>query len=257
MTTQHGTPIDGHIGIDELADSAEGLLSEGRDADIAAHLARCQQCQQDADALAGVHDLLRQEPAETMPDDVFARLQHTVSAEQQRRAGAPTRPDSRSGSGDGGSPIAGARFNKQHLAEHFTDTFAGRRGVRARFAGGAVAATLLAGAVGFGGYVASASAGTDEPPADRPIIVDDSALKSSATRAVRQGDLDAHHFSRAWRCAKQVTDGDISGIRASVVDGKAGYLVFLPDTDTTTVVFVTGCDSDTPAAASTVRIEKN
>jgi hypothetical protein len=72
---------DGHPDIDAIADFVEGgLLDAAATAEVAAHLAGCAECRETRDALAGVQDLLGDQPAEPMPDDVAVRIDHALSA---------------------------------------------------------------------------------------------------------------------------------------------------------------------------------
>ena len=265
--------IDDHIEIDELADDAEGLLDPDRTAEIAAHLADCQQCSSNAAALTQVQDLLAGAPAVAMPDGVFARLQDTIAAEQQLREAESARHRTGDHTGPAapiigtgrppyvdqhGHPSAqgGGRFPKPHIAEHFTETKLGRRGLRARFAAGAAGAALLASTAGFGSYVLSASAGANEPPADQPIVAANAqSLASSAARAA-SGDLDSYRFSKAWQCAREATNGSITGILTTVLGGQHGYLVFLRTNSGHEAVFVSGCDTGTPTAGPTVKVDR-
>ena len=257
-----------HIDLDELADAGEGLLSAERTSEVDAHLAACGECRGRADELAGVSQQLAHAATASMPDAVFAQLQRALTDEQTRReattdplpatppTGAPyadkltdggTRPGSQS--------TGGGRINKPNLAEHFSDTLDSRPRLRAKFAGGALAATALAAAVGFGGYLASASAGAAEPSQDRPMVVSTGALHASASAAVAQGDLSAYRFTRAWYCVRKVTDGSITGIRSTVLNGDAGYLVFLNWDNGVKAVFVSGCDTGTPKAGPSVEVD--
>lgn len=265
--------LDDHIGIDELADDAEGLLAPQRTAEIAAHLEGCQLCRSNAAALIEVQGQLTSAPAVAMPDDVFARLQDTIAGEQQQREAdnarrqaddhlGPTAPIIGTGRppyvDEGGHPSirGGGRFPKPHIAEHFTETTHRRRGLRAKFAAGAAGAALLASTAGFGSYVLSASAGANEPPTDQPIVAaDPQSLASSAARAA-SGDLNAYRFSRAWQCARKATDGSITGIRSTVLGGQHGYLVFLRTDAGSHAVFVTGCDTGIPTAGPTVKVDR-
>jgi anti-sigma factor RsiW len=255
-----------HIDIDELSDHAEGLLPPDRAVEIVEHLSGCEECRSLAEELSQVTDLLAATPTPSMPDAVFAGLQETIAAEQRHRESARSR---RPGTGapvvgtgrppyvdDAGHPSlkGGGRFPKPHIAEHFTETKPSRRGLRAKFAGGAVAATLLASTAGFGGYVLSASTGADEPPTNRPIVATDPHSLASSAASAAANDLDAYRFSKAWRCARKVTDGRISGIRSAVVEGQPGYLVFLESGASRHAVFVHGCDTDTPTAGPTVAL---
>lgn len=265
---------DGHIDIDELADFTESLVPPERAAAISEHLAGCGRCRSDVEALADVHQLLADAPAESMPDEVFARLQDAVAAEQNQREASrsehrlddhlgPTAPTIGTGRppyvDESGRPSVqgGGRFPKPNIAEHFTDTKHRRGGLRARFATGAVAAALLAATAGFGGYVLSATSGTDEPSADRPIVAGDQhALASSAASAAAGGDLESHRFTKAWLCARKVTDGSITGIRPTVLNAQHGYLVFLDSGSSARAVFVYGCDTGTPTAGPTIKLPR-
>jgi anti-sigma factor ChrR (cupin superfamily) len=75
-----------HITADELAEAAAGMLDPARAAAIREHVAGCAACTEVATGLSQVPGLLAAEPAPTMPDDVFARLQAVVAAESERRA---------------------------------------------------------------------------------------------------------------------------------------------------------------------------
>jgi anti-sigma factor RsiW len=275
VTGQHRTGdaaerLDGHIAIDELADAAEGLVDADRSRVISAHLAGCQRCRADADALVAVQQSLAAAPSVAMPEDVFARLQGVVGSEHDRRADQLDRrsaadpgrfvdghrhPTGPYGSGSG-LPSIGGRFPKPYLADHYNQTL-GRRHHRARFAGGALAAALLASTVGFGGYVLSASAGTAEPPADRPVVLQQNTLGAAASAELERGDLDAYRFTRAWLCVRKVTDGRITGIRSSALDGRSGYLVFVHRNDVVHAVFVSGCESGDPQAGPSATVREN
>lgn len=70
---------DGHVDVDVLSDLVEGLL-DGSAADAAeAHVATCADCRETRDALAEVRELLGAQPAEPMPDDVFAGIQAALA----------------------------------------------------------------------------------------------------------------------------------------------------------------------------------
>jgi hypothetical protein len=77
----------------------------------------------------------------------------------------------------------------------------------------------------------------------------------AATWACRRGPwsrplvgLSAHRFSQAWGCARKVTDGRITGLAASRVDGTPALLVYTKSEGSTLVTVVTGCASDAPSA---------
>jgi hypothetical protein len=54
-----------------------------------------------------------------------------------------------------------------------------------------------------------------------------------------------------------VTDGRITGIRSSVLDGEPGYLVFVHKDDVVRAVFVSGCDTDDPQAGPSATVRKS
>jgi hypothetical protein len=256
-----------HIDIDELAEAAEGLVGPERAEQISRHVAQCETCSSNAEALSEVRHLLETAPAEIMPDDVFARLQGALSSEQQQRedAGHDYYGQSPSGRSEklpttyktetGGPTITGGgRYPKPPLAESFAAKLPRGRRLRARFAGGALAGALLASSAGLGGYVLSASAGTDEPPADHPVVISSERLAEAAAAEAQRGKMNAHRFSRAWQCVKQVTDGRVDGIRTTVMDGQHGYLVILRENDQSRAVFITGCDTDNPRVVSSAKI---
>lgn len=266
-----GDEVGDHIDIDELADDAEGLLTPERTAEVAAHLAGCAECRATAAALSDVTDLLAATPAGSMPDDVFARLQATLAGEQELRERSERRAGDHSGPvapliGTGRPPYVdasghpstkgGGRFPKPHIAEHFTETQHRRRGLRAKFAAAAAGTALLATTAGFGGYLLSATAGANEPPTDQPIVAANVQSLASSAAVAASGDLDAYRFSKTWWCARKVTDGTITGIRATVLDGQQGYLVFLNTDSGNHAAFITGCDTAAPTAGPTVRLDR-
>lgn len=92
--TQHDPVLgpDGHIDVDLLSDLVEGLLDTAA-ADIAeAHVAACADCRETRYALADIRELLAAQPAEPMPDDVFAGIQAAI-AEAARADGRPDTHD--------------------------------------------------------------------------------------------------------------------------------------------------------------------
>ena len=101
--------------------------------------------------------------------------------------------------------------------------------------------------VGFGAYMISASAGLNEPPVvaavnSRDLGVDARALEQAS------GGLSPHRFSQAWNCARQVTDGRITGLAASSLDGTPALLVYTESGGSTQVTVVTGCGAGAPSA---------
>ncbi|GAA2094151.1 hypothetical protein GCM10009841_04410 [Microlunatus panaciterrae] len=233
-----------HIAIEELADAAEGLLDPGRAAVVEAHLAGCSTCAEAAAELADVTELLHSQPAPVMPDDVLARLTRSVAVESERRASTTAQPAD--------PPASGTRRQPRQTLGNFNDRLTPKP--RSRFWYRALAACALAAAVGFGGYVASATAGLNEPQAAVPVQVSSTGLVPQLSRLVWD-DPDLHLFSSAWRCARQVTDGRISGLREAYVDGRPALLVYQEDDGVRTVTVVTGCASGTPRVVETARLK--
>ncbi|UGQ08881.1 hypothetical protein LO772_17985 [Yinghuangia sp. ASG 101] len=82
---------DGHVDVDVLSDLVEGLLGAAAAETAETHIASCADCRDTRDALAGTRDLLGSQPAEPMPDDVFAGIQAAL-AEAAREDGLTTVP---------------------------------------------------------------------------------------------------------------------------------------------------------------------
>jgi hypothetical protein len=78
--------------------------------------------------------------------------------------------------------------------------------------------------------------------------VNSTQLGKQASALQQAADIDPHRFSRAWQCARQVTDGRIVGLANSRVDGQPALLVYLRSGQSTQVVVVTGCASAAPSA---------
>ena len=116
---------------------------------------------------------------------------------------------------------------------------------RGRAAGWVLAAAAAATLVGFGGYVVSARAGLNEPPSGA-AAVSSGELSTQAGDLERRRDVDPHRFSRAWSCAREVTDGRITGIVSVTVDGSPALLVYLGGGDGQRVAVVEGCDRGAP-----------
>lgn len=219
-----------HVALDDLADIAVGLVEPEHAAAIEAHLSACDSCRTQADALGQVSARLAAEPRPVMPPDVFARLQSAVAAESAARTprvapSAAYRPRPTLGT-------FGADLHRPSRRRWFAPLLAA-----------AAAATL----VGFGGYVISASAGLNEPPTVF-TSVRSSDLGKQAGALSKAADLSPHRFSRAWRCARQVTDGRIVGLASTSVDGGPALLVYTRDDGQTEVTVVTGCATGSPSA---------
>jgi anti-sigma factor RsiW len=208
-----------HLSIDELADAAEGLLDPERASVAESHIARCPECRAQSDALREVTATLRTEPSAPMPEALAHRLNDVIAAESARRI-------------DAWKP-------KPTLGTFGQDL---KKPSKSRWAPPALAAAALAAVVGFGAYLISASAGLNEPPAVAAVNSND---LGSEARALEQaaGGL----FSQAWDCARKVTDGRITGLAASTVDGTPALLVYTKSDGSNLVTVVTGCGAGTPS----------
>ena len=235
--------MTGHYSLDELSDwmsdSREASPEhDGWRAEVAAHVDGCADCAQGVAALREVGELLASEPVPAMPADVFGRLSGVVVAESQRRTAAADRR-----SHHAARPGLGA----------FDDRVVGPK--RRRLLGRALASVAVAAAVGFGGYVLSATAGLNEPVSASPVSIDPATLSSQAAALRLTSPSDPHRFSKAWRCARKVTDGRIVGIRPVMVTGEPAYLVYLDRSGGgTDVSVVRGCGTSTPSAGPTVAL---
>jgi hypothetical protein len=232
-----------HIGFDELADAAAGLLDAARAAQIHTHLSDCEQCTVRASGLNQVTELLASEPPPTMPAGVSVRLEQVLAAEGRRRSAVAEA---------GPSTLVSPRI-KPGLG-NFGDDLA--RHPRRLFLRSALGACLLAGAIGFAGYFVSASAGMNEPPATAPAVVSSSELGPEASSVLKRADLSAHRFSQAWQCARDVTDGRITAITAAVVDGTPALLVYTEHEKTTEVTVVKGCGTGSPFAGPSTALPR-
>ncbi len=270
-----------HPDLDTLAAWAGGVPSPDAAADrsLAAHVAACPTCTGQVEDLAAVSSLLAAQPSPPMPADVFARLDDVIAMESasriavgsghRRRDRAPhppvTTPSGRDTEDDTDNdtrtgaplrpalagPVHGDPYPRPHLGR-FADQPGARPHRRGRL-GRVLGGLVLAGVLACVGYVLSASVGLNEPTAVNPVSVDPSSLQSEAVTA-EHGDLSPHRFSRAWRCARAVTDGSITGIRPVVVDGVPSYLVFTSDDGVSAATVVTGCTDGRPRAGASVRI---
>ena len=235
-----------HISPDELAFAAEDLLDPERRAEVEAHLAGCPVCTATAAAQRRVSRLLAAEPPPTMPPEVRDRLERAVAEQSARRArsgdtAAPSgltrqlsRPRARLGSFD---PVLPQVAKKRYLPMAML----------------AVAAALAA---GFGGYVVSATAGLNEPTATAVALPAAGDLASEASRIRIGRDVDPHRFSRAWQCARRVTDGRITGITRIRVDGAPALLVYLRAGGVEQAVIVRGCGGPNPSAGPSAPLSR-
>jgi anti-sigma factor RsiW len=208
-----------HLSIDELADAAEGLLDPERATVAESHIAGCAECRAQSAVLREVTATLRAEPVPPMPEAVAHRLNEVVAAESARRSGAwKARPT---------------------LGTFGQDL---KKPSKSRWALPALAAAAAAAVVGFGAYLISASAGLNEPPVVAAINSGDLGVEAQALEQAA-GGLSPHRFSQAWGCARKVTEGRITGLAASTVDGTPALLVYTKSDRSTQVTVVTGCGS--------------
>jgi hypothetical protein len=95
--------------------------------------------------------------------------------------------------------------------------------------------------------------GADHPALDPPGHGVDEA--GQARVLAQNRNLDPHLFSAAWRCAREVTTGRITGITPVYVGGDESYLVYTRSGGRTYATLVTGC-GDTPAAGERVELSE-
>lgn len=223
-----------HPTTDDLADLAVGELPDDAAVLTEQHLSWCATCRTELAELRTELDLISGDlaalPPVTMPVTVATRLDRVLSGETSTvtpfRRPAPLK--------------AGA-----------TATYVKQTGVIRLMAAAAVAAAV----VGFGGYVLSAAAGLNEPSAVSPTQVQPEALAQQAKTLAEDRDLDPHLFSAAWRCAREVTTGRITGITPVYVAGQENYLVYTRSGGQTYATLVTGC-GEKPTAGAPVRLQK-
>jgi anti-sigma factor RsiW len=213
-----------HLSIDELADAAEGLLDPERAAFAESHIAGCADCRAQSEALHEITGMLRTEPPLSMPEAVAHRLNDVVAAESARRTDV---------------------WKPRPTLGTFGEDL--KKPSKSRWALPALAAAAVAAVVGLGAYVISASAGLNEPPVVAAVNSRDLGLQARALEQTT-GGLSPHRFSQAWDCARKVTDGRITGLAASRVDGTPALLVYTKSDGSTVVTVVTGCGAGAPSA---------
>ena len=245
-----------HISVEELADQAEQLLQPARADAVRAHLSDCPICGETAELLAAVTTTLAAEPLPAMPPDVVARLDGVLAEEQARRAGQ-TLPSATTLPGDGGaSRTAESGWTpRPRLERGSIDRGRPPRPRRGRAAGWVLAAAAMATVVGFAGYVISARAGLNEPPTGSAAL-SSSSLKQQANALENTGTVDPHRFSHAWFCARQVTDGRITGLASVTVDGSPTLLIYLRTDGQDQAVLVQGCEADRPQVVTTITLSR-
>ena len=248
---------DGHLGLDELADLAVGELQADPavGAAASAHLAACPVCraefvqvQADLDRMTSAlrtldlvttsdtwtPDLSSSDRSATdLPVTVAARLDRVLAKESDARRGnvVPLRRPAPLKAPATASYVKQTGFLKIMLV-----------------------AAAAAAVVGFGGYVVSASAGMNEPTAISPVQVQPDGLASQASELAEVRDPDPHLFSAAWRCARKVIDGRITGITPVYSEGEETYLVYTRAGGITYATLLYGCGSDTPTVGHSVRL---
>jgi anti-sigma factor RsiW len=237
-----GSAASAHPSLIELAEAAEGLLDDARSAEVRAHLAWCPRCQGSAAELKAVTATLATAPPPVMPAEVAARLDRVLAGEVERRAHEPVTDD------DLGSGLS--RQRRVTLGSFGADR---PRRSAGRIVLPALAAAAAAAVVGFGAYVASATAGLNEPPV--VAAVSSSNLSVQAGALERDG-LEPHWFSQAWQCAREVTDGRIVGLASSTVDGTPALLAYTRSGATTEVTVVKGCATGRPSAGPSALVSR-
>jgi hypothetical protein len=221
-----------HLALDDLADLAVGELPVDATVLAEEHLAECGACRAElAQVRADLDPIsarLAALPTAPMPVTVAARLDRVLADE-----GSTVLPFRRS------APLkapASASYAKQTGVVRIM-----------------LAAAVAAAVVGFGGYVLSASAGLNEPAALSPTQVHPAALADQAKTLAESRNLDPHLFSAAWRCAREVTSGRITGITPVYVAGDENYLVYTRSSGRTYATLVTGC-GESPSAGERVEL---
>jgi hypothetical protein len=248
-----GSSIDGpaavdHPSLDDLADASEGLLDPDRAARVAAHLTGCARCQEAAAALSGVTALLAAAPDPgPMPDAVARRLDDVLATESAQRAAAQAAGHPAVDHQGGAHPLVAHRPSLGHFAPQRRPARSWRRWAPA------LAAAALACVVGLGGYVASATAGLNEPP---QVTADlrSADLARQAAALAESRDLDPHRFSQAWICARSVTAGRVTGLARARVDGAPVLLVYLRTEGAASVTVVSGCGGAAPDVVATAAL---
>jgi len=242
-----------HLGVEELADAAGGVLDASRTREVEAHVRRCAECQETWAALSSVADLLADEPSPTMPPAVAARLDAVLAGESRQRSSGSRDEDLRPPGLSGDRQLGAHGYAKPTLGDFVAEV---PRPSRPRLLATALAACAAAGIVGFAGYFVSASAGLNEPTATAPAVVSSGRLGSQAHNLQESQDLNPHRFSAAWDCAREVTSGRITAITSAVVDGEPALLVYTRSGQVSQVTVVTGCTVGEPAAGPSTTLPR-
>lgn len=249
---------DGHLGLDELADLAVGEAPADLTVAAEAHLAWCAVCRAEFVQVQADLDLmstslaaldLSSAPALDMPVTVAARLDRALAEESEARIHPVTDDQGVSADQLRDDNVVSLR-QPTPLKAPATASYVKQTGFLKLMLVAAAAASV----VGFGGYVISASAGMNEPTAISPVQVHPDGLASQATQLAEDRDIDRHLFSAAWRCARQVIDGRITGITPVYSDGEETYLVYTRAGGITYARLLHGCAEDAPVADAPVRL---
>jgi hypothetical protein len=247
-----------HLSDDELADADAGLLEGARGAEVSEHLGSCRPCAERMEQLRRVSDVLAAAPPAKMPAEVSARLDAVLAVEASARETRARETRARE-----------MRETKQEFAEAPAESIGlvdrtakpslqqappvGPQRWR-RAAGVVLISAASAAAIGAAGYALSNAAGLNEPNAAAPVYVESSQLAEQARAIEDSGELSAHTFSGAWRCARTVTSGRITGLTPAVVDGSPALLVYTQQSGATWVTVVTGCPRPGALAQEPVRL---
>ncbi|MEU0332270.1 zf-HC2 domain-containing protein [Streptomyces sp. NPDC006193] len=154
------TDTAGHPDVAEISDLAEGLLPPDRSTDVRRHLESCDPCADVYASLEEIRGLLRSVEPERMPDDVAARIDAVLAAEEPLL----TRAESTTGQVSRETPAPAARPAGRPRAA----TGPGRKGAqRGRRRGRLVLGAVLTAAVLGAGSLLVTSLGEngDQPTA--------------------------------------------------------------------------------------------
>lgn len=201
---------------------------------------------EDPDAQNLVSRALADAPPATMPAGVEARLSAVLAAEAARR---DARTDRIRPPGVPASPVG----RTDHTAKPVLVTPVEPARWRRAF-GVVLVAAVSAAAIGAAGYTLSSVAGLNEPSAASPLQVQSAELAEQARTIENSRNLSAHTFSGAWRCARTVTSGRITGLTPAVVDGTPALLVYTRVRGADWVTVVTGCPEPGALARESVRL---
>lgn len=209
-----------------------------------------------------VRRLLAAAPGPEMPTDVAQRLDAVLAAESRRRSEIQRAKQgfdvSARASGEDAEHEVGAGLPRSILprsARPLLATEPAPTGPRWRHtAAVALVVAVTTAAVGVAGYTLSATAGLNEPVSGTTLQLQSSELAQQAEAIVAGRNLSAHTFSLAWRCAREVTNGRITGLTRAVVDGNPALLVYTRTSGENWVTVVSGCPGPQAQAGETVRL---